>query len=299
MADIINNNDNRELTEEEIKAYQKQIGDCLEASNQLTKNFKLYIGVYGSSKKFQVSHISKEDYELLQDPLKCQNVKSLKEFYNSLGETEDHTSKKAILLTEDNFAMAFHPAVWNVLKFEERIAAMRVAWKKFTGKDVTEFCNSISTTIAYVGSDYQGSLNIGSIIAYAFEYGSWNLLKNLANTTNCLKMNYYFNQSKQKEYNYITDFESFEEMQYVSPLEPIETDVEKMSDDVKAVYYSQLNRREQRKNFLKADYLIIDHSEELKGADAEFKIKIHEIKEKVYPELDDKYAAKKGASIRI
>lgn len=34
------------------------------------------------------------------------------------------------------------------------------------------------------------------------------------------------------------------------------------------------------------------HSEELKGADAEFKIKIHEIKEKVYPELNDEYASK-------
>ena len=34
------------------------------------------------------------------------------------------------------------------------------------------------------------------------------------------------------------------------------------------------------------------HSEELKGADAEFKIKIHEIKEKAYPELNDEYALK-------
>ena len=173
--------------------------------------------------------------------------------------------------------MAFHPFIWSVLKFKERIAAMKITFRNIMKRDVTEFCNVIAYNTVMVGTDYQGELNIGAIIARAYKNGSWYLFRDLCDTENRLKFNKYFNLKQAKKgYNYITDFDSFEEMRYNSPIEPKEIDFDKLNDKLKAIVLEQIHLREQRKNELKAAYTILEHSEELKGYMPEFDNDIQE-----------------------
>ena len=255
----------KQLSKEELQKYQKELDEALKKSNEHIKDFKVYIGVYRSSFKAQTSHLTQEEYEMLQDKIKCYKVKSLNTFYDGLSQDDNYVTHKAIVLDENNFAMAFHPMVWKVLTFEERISAMRIAWQKTNGKEVKEFCNHVTTTVAFVGKDYQGALNIGAMLAYDDAEGPWNLLKYIANANNSIKFNYYFNKMRSKDYKYITDFECFEELQYIAPLEPNTENVEEMQPKVKAIFFNQLERRRDRQNYLNADYLLLDHSEDLKG----------------------------------
>ena len=75
--------ENKELTKEEIQKLQKELDVALKQSDELVKNFKVYIAAYRSSFKAQTSHITQEEYEMLQDNIKCYGVKSLNGFYQS------------------------------------------------------------------------------------------------------------------------------------------------------------------------------------------------------------------------
>ena len=258
------------LTEEEVQAYQQKLDIALKKSNELIKDFKVYIGVYRSNLKAQVSHLTKEEYDVFDDPIKNHSIKSVSRFYSNLSEEENYVTKNSIVLTKDNFAMAFHPMIWKILTFEERITAMRIAWQQFNDKDVNEFCNHVTTTVAFVGKDYKGALNIGALLVYGGDDGALNILHQIADAANELKFNYYFNKRKEKNYNYITDFKSFEEMQYVSPLDTALDNLNLKDPVVKAMFLNQLSDRRRRDNFLNADYLVLEHSDELSGLNPRF-----------------------------
>ena len=256
----------KELTKEEIKELLGKLDVALKKSDDLVNDFKVYIGVYRSNTRSQTSHITKEEYDIMGDRFKNFDIPSVKRFYDTLTDQDVFVTKSAVVLDKDNFAMAFHPMIWQVLTFEERVAAMRVAWSAVHKNDIKDFTNNYTSTVVFVGNDYKGSLNIGSMLADH----PWVLLKSICDAENALKFNKYFNKQMSKSYDYITDFDSFEEMQYLSPLEPKQQDIDQMTDHEKAIHYNQIYSRKMRENYRNADYLILDHSEPLKGLDTKF-----------------------------
>lgn len=252
------------LSEQEKKERLKEIDKAIISSDELIKDFSVYIAVFESNTRHQTSHITKEEYDKMQNT-KYIGSKHEDRFFKDLPDDDLYVNAKTLVLNNDNIAMAFHPMIWKVLTMEERVTALRLAWKLVHGEDVNELCNYYTTTVVFVGKNYQGSLNLGSMLTHDGGDGPWNMFKSICNAKNQIKYNYYFNKNFGKEIKYITDFESFEQMQYLSPLEPKVENIDEMSNELKAVLFNQLSRRKQRENYRQANYFILDHTEELRG----------------------------------
>ena len=116
-------------------------------------------------------------------------------------------------------------------------------------KDVHEFVNYNSNGFVMAGKNYEGAFNIGSF--YREDFDSLDALQDIFNFSNIIKEAYYFNYSKNKDYNLVVDFKNFEEMQYLSPLEPSKR-LDEADDETKAFYFDQLYVRKTRDAILKS-----------------------------------------------
>ena len=180
---------------------------------------------------------------------------------------DSYVDVRTLVLTKDNYAMAFHPMVWNVLRTEERLAVCRIAWKEIYKNDINEFCNYKSDALCLAGENYQGAMNIGAFFKEGLIGPDY--LLDICNANNKIKNSYYTNQAIGKKYDKITDFSSFEELQYLSPLNPKE-DIKNITGEPKAFYFDQIYLRRLREATQKSLDLITFHSEELQGFFPEF-----------------------------
>ena len=244
-----------------------ELKKLLKKTDALVKSFKVQIAVYVSHSRGQVSKLTKEEFDKMQI---TKFIGSAHEdsFFRDLPKTDLRIDVKTFVIDNQNFALAFHPMVWSVLSTEERIAACRLARLAVDGKDFRELCEYESDGVVMVGKNYQGALNIGS-------FTKKNVLGNevlakICDGENTIKDSFYFNNSRQKKYDTIFSFDSFEEMQYVSPLEPLEEDVAKMTPQAKAYFFDQIWRRKRRAAVLMADDMICEKIEPLDGIFPQF-----------------------------
>lgn len=257
-----------EISEIELERKKIDIQKVVQDSDNLMDNFEVYIGVYESESRHQTSHITKEEFDKMQNH-KYIGSKHENSFFNNLPLKDSYVDVRTLVLTKDNYALAFHPMIWHVLKIEERLAACRIAWKEIYKNDVKEFCNHNSKALSMVGENYQGSLNIGSF--FRDDLIGPDYLIDICNASNKIKDSYYINKMMSgKKYDKITDFSSFEELQYLSPLEPKEEDNNKIGGEAKAYYFDQIYRRRLREATQKGLDLITLHDEDLQGFFPEF-----------------------------
>ena len=224
------------MTDNEIREQidKLDLKKAVRESKKIMKNFTIYIASYVSESRGQISHITKEEYEKIN---KQRFIVSKHEdtFFKDLPD-DNYVDVKTYKLTEEKFAMAFHPMVWKVLTLEEKIAVCRIARQKTQGVDFKEFCKYRSDGVIFVGKNYGGSLNVGSLF-YDNLIGS-DFLKYICNAENSIKSSYYITKhTKNQDDLSILDFESFEEMQYVSPLEPVCSNFDKLSPNQKAIVF--------------------------------------------------------------
>ena len=253
------------LTEQELKARKMEIYQAIKKSNSELKDFCVHLAVYRGAGLAQVSILTEEEFLNMQKDINCDTPHLLK-FLQSL-KNKNNIRIETITLDENNFALAFNPAVWSVLKLEQKIAVCRFACKKINNVDVTEFSNYNSNGFVLVGKNYSGAFNLGAF--YREDVEPIDLLKHICNFKNIIKDAYYINKSREKEYNTIFDFDSFEEMQYVSPLEP-NKNFDDSSDKAKAFYWDQLYNRQSRKAYLQALDLVSDASQPIEDITKDF-----------------------------
>ena len=252
-----------EVSKLELERRKLDIKKVVHDSNKLMKNFKVYIALYESDSRHQTSHITKEEYDKMQTH-RFIGSKHEDSFFKNLPDKDNYVDTKTLVLTKDNYALAFHPMIWHVLTTEERLTVCRIAWKDCYKKDVKEFCNYKTESLSLVGKNYNGSLNIGSF--FRDDLISSDYLRDIFNANNRIKDSLYTNRLLAgKKYETIKDFESFEEMQYLSPIEPKEEDIKKMNDQAKAFFFDQIYNRKYREAVQKSLNLISFHGEELQG----------------------------------
>ena len=259
------------LTEQERKEREQQVKVALAKSNKLVKDFKIYLGVFESNTMHQTSRLTKEEYEKMQNK-KFIGSKHEEHFFNNIPDSDQYVEAKTFVIDRTNFAMAFHMMIWQVLTLEEKIAACRIAWKELLNKDVKDFNNYDSSAVVLVGKKYKGALNLGSL--FKEELFSSDILCAICNAENIIKLSYYYNHRK-KEYKTLLDFDSFEELRYLSPLEP-KVSIDLMKDDVaKAVCLDNLFYRNDRNAQKRAYYLLTSHCEPIYDLFPQFDRYIH------------------------
>ena len=257
-----------DISQREFERKNLDIKNVVQSSNKLLKNFKVYIAVYESDSRHQTSHITKEEYDKMQK-YKFIGSKHEDKFFENLPDIYGYIDSKTLVLSNDNYGLAFHPMIWHVLTTEERLTACRIAWKDIYHRDIKEFCNYNSNGVALVGKDYQGALNIGSF--FRDDVISSDILRGIFDANNKIKDSFYSNRLMHgKKIDTIKDFDSFEEMQYLSPLEPKEQDLNKMSKESKAFYFDGIYFRRFREAIQKSLDLITLHGKELEGLFPEF-----------------------------
>ena len=259
----------KELTEQEREQIKQQAKVAAKKSGKIVKNFTIYLATFASETRRQVSKLTKDEYEKMQKQ-KYIGSKHEDVFFVDLPETDIYVETKTMVLNKDNFALGFHPMVWKVLSLEERVALCRIARQELVGKDFKEFCCYDSNGVVMVGKDYQGSLNVGAFVDDEV-LGNEVFIK-IANGETTIKHSYYMNKLTSGKYHFdkITDFSSFEEMQYLSPLDPIHTELEQMSDKEKAYFFDQIYRRRYRAAEQRALDLIAEHASQLEELYPEF-----------------------------
>ncbi len=266
LCDSIFVGDNMSKTFNEIKK-EIRLKKLLKQTDKLVKEFKINIGIFKSKTRAQVSKLSEEEFQKMQSK-KYINSAHEDNFYKDLPDDDWKVDVKTFVIDNQNFALAFHPMVWNVLSTEEKIAACRLARLKVYGKDFKQLSQYDCDTVVMVGKDYQGSLNVGAFINKD-TLGN-EILNNVCNCENTIKQSYYINNSFQKKYDTIFDFHSFEEMQYITPLEPKERDVEKMPSRAKGFFFDQIYRRRYREAICKSCEMIMEELEPLENVFPQF-----------------------------
>ncbi len=262
------------------KAFEKinksfELKKLLKKTDKLVKDFKVNIAVSVSDTLRQVSKITDEEYEKMQSN-KFIGSKNEDNFFKDLSESTLDVNVRTFVIDKNNFALAFHPMVWNVLSQEEKIAACRLARLAVDGKDFKELCDYNFNVVVPVGKNYRGSLNIGAFKRQDIQ--GINVLMEVCNSENSNKKSFYINNSREKEINTIFDFASFEEMQYISPIKPKESDVAKMSPRIKAFYFDQIYKRKCRDAVCKSCEMIMAVLDPLRDVFPQFD---NDLKEKV------------------
>ena len=204
-----------------------------------------------------------------------------KEIYNGVKESEKllvdfgfsmtyintKTGNKSILnIDRTNFALAFHPYIWSKIDLAHKIAVCRVAYKEIHNKDIKEFENYNSNSIVFVGKNYNGSFNLGAL--YREDVHSIDLLQQICHGENKIRENDYFNNYMKKTVNTVYDFESFEAMQYMSPLE-FTIDYNSLDNQAKAIFLDKLTLRNYRQDLQKSLDLMMDGFEPLREVSKE------------------------------
>lgn len=236
-----------EVVIDEKTERQNKINIALKKSNKLINNFYSYFQVFRSSHIAQISQVSEDEYNsIILNPY-CISSKEA-EFRKKIDNNMD-CEASTLELNSDNFALAFNPFVWSTLSLEQKITAARIAIKKINNIDVKEFVNYNSVCVVMCGKDYAGALNIGSF--FREDIDSINILNDICNFNNIIKDSYYHNKSLHKHYDTIFDFETFEEMQYLSPLEP-SCELKDATSEVKAFFWDQIFRRNSRAALLQS-----------------------------------------------
>ncbi len=239
----------KKLTEKELKQREKDVKKAIELSENIVNDFNIYLGVYRAENKAQVSLLTNQEYEdMLFDP-SCDNV-HISNFVNKFKITHI-LDTSTLVIDKSNFALAFNPIVWAVLKLEQKIAVCRIASMAINNKDVTQFHNSDSNGFVWVGDDYGGAFNIGAF--FRDDVDSLKIFADICDLKNIINYSYYFNKHYNKEENYysIKNFESFEELQYVSPLE-LNKELKESSSEAQAFFWDELYRRNSRSALLKS-----------------------------------------------
>ena len=245
----------KELTAQDLKERKKEIHEAFKKSNSILADFKVYLAVYRAKSKAQVSNLTKDEYLNMQKDFRY-NTSHLQKFVKSL-ENYQQISIETLVLDYNNYALAFNPAVWSVLKLEEKIAVCMLSNIKINHCDVTDYETYNSTGFVLIGNDYKGSFNFGAF--FRDDKESKDFLVDIYNFKNIIKDSFYYQKSLKNEYDKICDFESFEEMQYLSPLEPND-ELNNCSDEVKSFFWDQIYRRNTRKAVLQALDTIKDAS---------------------------------------
>lgn len=268
-----------QISKRELERKNLDVKQVVQDSNKLIKDFKVYVAVYQSNSRCQTSHITKEEYDKMKE-YKFIGSKHEDKFFENLPDRDNYVDAKTLVLTKDNYGLAFHPMIWHILSTEERLTVCRIAWKDIYHRELNEFCNYNSNGVVMAGKDYQGALNIGSF--FRDDLISCDILREIFNANNRIKDSFYTNRLMHgKTINTIKDFDSFEEMQYLSPLQAKEKDLNKMSEESRAFYYDGIYIRRFREANQKSLDLITLHSEEMQG---------------LFPQFDD-YAKNEQKSI--
>lgn len=226
---------------------KKEIYQAIKKSYKLIDNFNIYFQVFKSNSLAQISQISKEEYKLvLNNPYFISTKEA--EFRKKI-DINKNCESTTLELNSNNFALAFNPFVWSTLSLEQKIAAIRIASINLNNKDVNEFANYNSNSVVLCGKNYNGAFNIGAF--FREDIDSIDILRDICDFNNLIKESFYHNKSSQKNYDSILDFETFEEMQYLSPLEPV-CEFKDASTEAKAFFWDQIFRRNSRAALLQA-----------------------------------------------
>ena len=183
-----------------------------------------------------------------------ESEKLLVDFGFSLNYTNKIRGTQTVLkIDNSNFALAFHPYIWSKIDLAHKIAVSRVAYKQIHHKDIKEFVNYNSNGFVMCGKNYDGALNLGAF--FREDTNCIELFQKICQGESLIKESYYFNKAQGKNYNKISDFDSFEEMQYLSPLE-FKQDFDSLSDIDKAYYLDKISLRNYRQDLQRSiDYL--------------------------------------------
>lgn len=256
------------LTEAEKKQRDFEVNIGIAEAKKIN-NLKVFLAVFQSNSKSQISKITEEEYNKMQTQKFIDSehensfIDSIRD--KSLSNTDQYFNidVQTTILDESNYPLAFYPAIWDALSMAEKIAVCKIVWKKTLGRDLKDFCNYDSDGVVMVGKNYQGALNVGSF--YSEKVYPSHYLIEILNAENTLKFNYCFNELSKKPISTILDFNDFEEMQYLSPIEPITNDFDQMSDNQKAYVFDQIFNRKLRQAAQDGFYAIKDNSEIVKG----------------------------------
>ena len=256
------------LTPEQEKERKQQAKQAIHDSKKLMKDFKVYLAVFSSETRRQVSLLTKEEYEKMQQ-MKYIGSKHEEKFFDGLPDDDNYVDVKTLTLDKNNFGLAFYPMVWNVLTLAQKVAICRIVRQQTENKDFKQFHVFDSNGVVMCGNDFKGALNIGSF--FRDDMIGPDFLTKLLNGQNTIDDSYYVNKLRNgAKYNEIKDFNSLIEMQYISPLEPKTDNLEEMPPKAKAFYFDQIYRRKYRKAKQQALDYITEHAGELEGLWPEF-----------------------------
>lgn len=240
------------------KLNEKVYKEFVNNSNDIIKDFKLYFAAFYTQYKKQVSLLTEDEYNKMQ-AYKFIGSSHEEKFFKNLPDDVKYVDVKTFVLTEDNLGLAFHPMVWKVLTYDQKIAVCRLVRQKYEKKDFKKFCFNNSKEVVIPGKKYDGVFNVGSLVDEPVSEDnllSIDFLIEILNGPNDIKNAFFRDRAEasKKKYKAITDFDSLEELQYDSPLLP--RDPDKLEPIAKAYYYDDIYVRRRRSALQEAYDLI-------------------------------------------
>ena len=266
MKEIDSNNiKDNEVKLSESNAYtDEEVNNIVQKSTEIMNDLKIYIAILATDSKKQFAQIEKEEYDKLQEQRFVGSERE-KRFFENLPDNEIFVDLKTMVVTKDNIGLGFYPPIWKVLSLEQKIALCRLARLNNENKDFTEYVQYDLPGIVLMAT---GALNINSFSQNNY-FGS-SFLTAVLNAQNITKELYYLGKKNKNKSNYtkVTSCETFEELRYLYPLEPL--DLDNASNRAMAFYYDNIYERKSRRAKQKALDMISADAADLEGMVPEY-----------------------------